>query len=141
MIWTQLIKWVSFNHLIKEAIDVSDRSPDIVTQIPEKTQTKDGYLQYYEEGLRLRMDLKEGDTIVGSSWRADCVVASPEISPEHAVITRNGENYSIRNISPKGETYVNSILLPTNHVRVIRANDVIILSGLRMEFRRWAQTT
>ena len=138
---TQLIKWILFGHLIKEADDVPDRSADIAPKVPEKPETKDGYLQYYEDGLRLRMDLKEGDTSVGSSWRADCVVASPEISAKHAVITRNGENYSIKNISPKGETYVDGVLLPNGSEKPIQAGAVILLPGLRMEFRRWAKAT
>ena len=134
---TQLIKWILFGHLIKEADAIPKKSADIARETPEQPETKGAFLQYYDDhGVRFCKDLKEGDNCVGSSHEADFVVGAPDISAEHAVITQKGQQYFITNVSPEGKTFVNGEPLTKGAQRAIQFGAVILLAGLRMELLR-----
>lgn len=136
---TQWIKWLLFAPFIKEAGVILEQPADIAPDMGKESENRDGYLQYRENGLQLRMSLKEGDTSVGNSRHADCVVDYPALSAKHAVITRRGETYSIKNVSSKEDTYVNGVLLPNGKEEPIQAGAIICLAGLQMQFQRLKQ--
>lgn len=138
---TQWIKWILFGHLIVDAGAVSYAAAPIAPEIDEQSQTEtmDGYLQYYDNGFPLRVDLKEGITSVGSSRLADCVVNCPNMSAKHAEIKREGGSYSITNVSSEDNIYVNGDLLTKNSKMTLQAGMILILAGIQMEFRRWSK--
>lgn len=131
------VKWILFGHCVKEADEIPKASSDAAPEIPAQAQTREAYLQYYDDqGVRFCKDLKEGDNCVGSSYQADFVVGgAQDISAKHAVITKKGDQYFIENVSPEGKTLVNGVPLAKDaKPKPIQYGAVILLDDLRMEF-------
>ena len=78
---------------------VAERQPEFA---------KDGYLQYLENGVRVRLDLDKRVTKVGRSNSMDCCLEDPRVSGGHALFIRNKEgHYYVKDVSSDGETYLN----------------------------------
>ena len=113
--------------------------PDEPPEIPMETEDEepDGFLTYKEHGLTLRVPLKNV-TRVGSGYNADCVIDSPFIRENHAVIIFENDCYSIKNLSGEGEIRVNGMPLSANGVKTIPNDAIIALPGREMKFQRWS---
>ena len=130
-------RWLLFAPLMVEGDPIGQM---IKTESPAdaRAEDRDAYLEYSDHGLKQLVDLPEGTISVGSSRRADCVIASPKISGKQLEITRNGNNYSVKNLSGNGSISVNGERLPKGGKSDIQYGTVIYVCGLKMKFLKWS---
>ncbi len=85
----------------------------------------DGYLEYFENGLVMRIHLNEGVTRVGSRAQSvDHVLASHKVSKVHAEFIRQGERYFVRDINSTNGTFLNG-----SRQRIVSNQDIELHPG------------
>ena len=129
-------------HLPKEEGSVL---PDITQLIPREERAVrqgpdkgvDGILVYSEGSMNLRIDLKEGETRLGSKRaKVDYVLYSEHISRLHAVFTRRGREFFVRDAHSTNGTFLNGSETPIpSDVNVpIHNGDSITLADMTFRF-------
>ena len=129
-------------HLPKEEGSVL---PDITQLIPREERAVrqgpdkgvDGILVYSEGSMNLRIDLKEGETRLGSKRaKVDYVLYSEHISRLHAVFTRRGREFFVRDAHSTNGTFLNGSETPIpSDVNVpIHSGDSITLADMTFRF-------
>ena len=103
---------------------------------PRVPESRDGFLQYLENGLIVRIYLKEGVTRVGRSRHMDYSVRSPSVSRAHAEFVRRNGRYFVRDTHSTCGTYLNGSheLLAEDQEVELRAKDEICLGNVKMTF-------
>ena len=119
--------------------DEDERIPAPVTDNSRKAEISDGFLQFFKDGLRLRVDLKSnGVTRVGNSWRNDCSIPTDDVkNVGQAEFMYTGGQYEVRNAS--GQVRVDGVPLAANQTAVLSHGDVICLCGVDMKFLKRSQ--
>ena len=139
-IMTRFMKWILLGNLTAESggANAAHKRTAPERDTREEPEDWDGYLEYYEHGVRQHVELPEGVTSVGSSRRADCVIDAPSMSAIHAEIIRKGMTYFFKNLSSHGKTYVNGVLLYPYDVKPIQSGAHFSFGGMEIAFRRWS---
>ena len=97
-----------------------------------------GYLEYYENGLAMRIHLKEGATLVGSRAQSvDHVLSSHKVSKLHAEFICQGGEYFVRDINSTNGTYLNgaSQRLVSNQTVPLHNGDRVRLADTELVFK------
>ena len=107
------------------------------------TEYSDGFLQYFENGLRLRVNLVKNVTRIGSSWKDDCSVLSPTVHAGHAEIIRTEDQdgqYKLRNTgAAAGSVFLDGVPVPEDQPGTLSHGDMIRLGGMDFEFLKRSQ--
>lgn len=109
-------------------------SPDGEFEIPE--ENREGWLQYQENGLLVRIYLHEGITKVGRSKRMDYSVNGPTVSRAHAEFVRRDHHYYVRDTNSTCGTYLNGSTerIDGNREFELHPKDEIRLGNVKMTF-------
>ena len=97
-----------------------------------------GYLEYYENGLAMRIHLKEGATLVGSRAQSvDHVLSSHKVSKLHAEFICQGGEYFVRDINSTNGTYLNGApqRLVSNQAVPLHNGDRVRLADTELVFK------
>ena len=137
MIFKNLIQWLLLGGLT--SADVPERVERV--EASAQKDVPDGYLQYQENGMQIRVDLPEGDTSFGRSNAMDCSLESPSVDGAHAIFIRESGRYFVKDISD-GKTYVNGKEISLNEKNERRQElwpgNIISLGGFPIKFGRRA---
>lgn len=96
------------------------------------------YLEYFENGLVMRIHLPEGVTRVGTRAQSvDYVLSSNRVSKVHAEFVRRGDRYFVRDINSTNGTYINGSKerIVSNQEIEIHPGDHIRLANMEMTFK------
>lgn len=98
------------------------------TEIDNGSGFGDGYLEYYDNGLVVRIHLTEGVVRVGShSGSVDHVLPSKRVSKVHAEFIRRGDRYFVKDINSTNGTFVNG-----SQDRIVSNQEVELLAGCKV---------
>lgn len=98
----------------------------------------EGYLEYYDNGLAVRIHLGEGLTRVGSyAPSVDYVLPGKRVSKVHAEFVRRDEQYFVRDINSTNGTYINGSQerIVSNQEIELQNGDQLRLANIEMVFR------
>lgn len=105
---------------------VDDQGPDTV--LDDSAPFLTGYLEYFENGLVMRIHLDRDVTRVGQlRQRVDYVLDSPKVSKVHAEFLRQGDRYFVRDLNSTNGTYING-----DRQRIVCNQDVELHDGDRV---------
>lgn len=108
------------------------------TVVIEEGDYGEGYLEYFENGLAMRIHLSEGVTRVGSRAQSvDHVLASHKVSKVHAEFVRRGERYFVRDINSTNGTYLNGSRqrIVSNQDVELHDGDLVRLADIELTFK------
>ena len=99
-------------------------------------ENRDGWLQYQENGLIVRIYLHEGVTKVGRSKQMDYSVNGPTVSRAHAEFVRRDHHYYVRDTNSTCGTYLNGSpeRIDGNQEFELHPKDEVRLGNVKMTF-------
>lgn len=119
-------------------VSVQDLDYGEDTVVIEEGAYGEGYLEYFENGLAMRIHLVEGVTRVGSRAQSvDHVLASHKVSKVHAEFIRRGGQYFVRDINSTNGTYLNGSRqrIVSNQDVELRDGDLVRLADIELTFK------
>lgn len=99
-------------------------------------ENREGWLQYQENGLIVRIYLHEGVTKVGRSKQMDYSVNGPTVSRAHAEFVRRDHHYYVRDTNSTCGTYLNGSpeRIDGNREFELHPKDEVRLGNVKMTF-------
>lgn len=112
-----------------------DESANMTMLLTDENKKTSHYLRWEDEGGSRRYSLGINSFIVGcSAERADCVIDSVGISRMHARISKEGEDYYVKDLNSKNGTFVNGRQLACFEMCPIKHDDVIVFGNVSCVF-------
>jgi hypothetical protein len=109
--------------------------PDISTQIcavRRERETRQCYLEKTEdEGFKARIVLDRKEIFIGRAEEADIRVTSRQVSRKHAILSRRGTDYVIRDNESDNGVFLNGVKI---HSAVLRDGDVLQIADRSFVF-------
>jgi len=98
------------------------------TEVIEADDFGQGYLEYYDNGLVMRIHVTQGVTRVGSlSQKVDHALSSHKVSKIHAEFIRRGESFYVRDMNSTNGTFING-----SKQRIVSNQDIQMHNGDRI---------
>ena len=96
----------------------------------------DVYLQYWENGLRLRLDLNEEETSVGSGKNVGCTLDKVGVAEKLVTFSKNGNRWYVTDVAPTGDTYLDGKPLEKNLPALLSPGSVIKRNEIEITFQQ-----
>ena len=114
----------------------SENSMEADSDQANQDENREGWLQYQENGLIVRIYLHEGVTKVGRSKQMDYSVNGPTVSRAHAEFVRRDHHYYVRDTNSTCGTYLNGSpeRIDGNREFELHPKDEVRLGNVKMTF-------